>query len=277
MKKFQFMMLCLAAFALFSCKPGSNGEEPEPTPTPDPQVTFKSLIDVEDYTIEDWGAVPAEYLVKLKQEGETMMGGLDSIYVYADQVYLNLLVWPHNDSLTNKEIVPFHVYLNADGDNKTGGYDDWFLDGNAEWLLEGFLYEGNATCKYNPALFQWWGSMGGGITDQTTKTGWYWTDPSKPHSAEDGWGAIIPTASLPLGNSQALNQNKVFEIQILRSLIAETWASPFSVGFDIEKSGGDETSPWIIVGVLPNPTYDGQGAKVTAIKPKVTIDPTAYK
>jgi len=274
MKKFQLVLLCLATICFFSCK---NDKKDEPKHD-DPEPTFNSLIAVDDYTMEDWDAVPAEYLVKLKQEGETMMGGLDSIWIYTDKAYLNLLVWYRGDSLlASKEIVPFHVYLNADGDNKTGGYDDWFLDGNAEWLLEGFLYEGNQTVRFNPAVFQWWGAMGGGITDQTTKTGWLWTDPkTAPHSADDGWGAIIPTGSQEVANSQPLNGNKVFEIQITRSFITSNWASPFTVGFDIERVCADPNAPWEIFGVLPNPTFDESGAKVTAMKAKVTIDPNDH-
>lgn len=278
MKKFQLVVLALATIALFSCE---KKEKEQGGHDDGPEVTFNSLIAVDDYTMEDWDAVPAEYLVKLKQQGETMSGGLDSIWIYADKAYLNLLVWYRSDSLINssKEIVPFHVYLNADGDNKTGGYDDWFLDGNAEYLLEGFLFEGNAPCRFNPAVFHWWGSMGGGITDQTTKTGWLWTDPATaPHSQEDGWGADIPTASQNVANSQPLEGNKVFEIQIVRSMITSNWAQKFGIGFDIERVAPTEQveAPWEIFGILPNPTYDETGAKVTAKKADVNIDPNDH-
>lgn len=277
MKKFQFMLLALATVALFSCekKPQGGGHDDD-----DPVITFNSLIAVDDYTMDDWKEVPSEYLVKLKQQGETMMGGLDSIWVYADKAYLNLLVWYRTDSLikSSKEIVPFHIYLNADGDNKTGGYDDWFLDGNAEYLLEGFLFEGNAPCRFNPAVFHWWGSMGGGITDQTTKTGWLWTDPSKTHDESDGWGADIPTGTQDVAFSQPLEGNKVFEIQIVRSMITSNWANKFGIGFDIERVAPTEQTeaPWEIFGILPNPTYDEGGAKVTAKKPDITIDPNDH-
>lgn len=271
MKKFQLMMLGVATLALFSCKPngGSSSEDPD-----DPEVTFKSLIDVEDYTIEDWAEVPSEFLTKIKVEGETDMDGIDSIYAYADKVYLNLLVWPRLASLPSKELVPFHIFLNADGDNKTGGYTDWFLDGNAEYLLEGFLFQGGQATIFNPAVFHWWGALGGGITDQSEKKGWFWTDPSTPHSAEDGWGADIPTGSMPVANSQALDGNKVFEIQILRSLVSSNWADKFGVGFDIEfeDASAAADAPWTMVGVLPNPT-DGDGGQVFAKKADVKIDP----
>lgn len=292
MKKFQIMLLCVAALAFVGCKEKSNGGEDDPI-----SGGFQSLIDPGDYTIDDWDNVPAQYLTKvIKDPATTKFGGLDSIYVYADKYYINLLVWVRLDSLPKRDLVPFHLYINADNDNHTGGYDDYFLDGNAELNLEGYLFEGGAVSVYNPAVFIWWGAQGTGIADQSIKTGWYWTEPGQTHGTDDGWGAIIPTGTAEVATSQALNGNKLFEIQIKRpeiisaihnypnQALVEGWnwsADKFSIGFDLEMQVAEKSetvdTPWVLQGLLPSQTEDDMGFAIKPAKTVITIDPNKYE
>ncbi len=292
MNKFKFLMLFVAALALFSCKPKPEPAEDEPI-----SGGFQSLIDPEDYTIDDWDNVPAQYLTKIiKDPATTKYGGLDSIYVYADKYYINLLVWVRLDSLPKRDLVPLHLYINADNNNKTGGYDDYFKDGNAELNLEGYLFEGGAVKVYNPAVFIWWGAQGTGIADQSNKTGWYWIEPGKKHDADDKWGAVIGTDEKEVGKSQALNGNKLFEIQIKRPEIISAihnypnqelvkgwdWAADkFSIGFDLEMQVAEKSeevdTPWVLQGLLPSLTEDEYGFPNNPMKTVITIDPNKYE
>lgn len=283
MKKYQFVLLFVAALALLGCKSSSNGGSDDPD-DPDPQ--FTSLIAVDDYTLDDWKTVPAEYLTKMIKAEDAILGGIDSAYVYADKVYLNLIVWINMDSLTKLDLIPLHIYLNADGDNKTGGYDDYFRDGNAEWMCEGYLFQSGQPVIFNPAVFMWWGANGGGISDQSNKTGWWWTDPAtEPHDANDGYGAIIPTGSLPVASSQYIPEEKAFEIQVLREIITEDWATKgdgkFGLGLDLEMQVGERGTtdiPWVMLGVLPSTVMDEMGIMpIKPLKPTITIDPNDYE
>lgn len=289
MNKFKFMVLFVAALAMFSCK-----SKNEPTEEPEIKGNFKSLISVTDATLDDWANIPAEYLTIIRKDPATKkLGGLDSIYVYADKYYLYLQVWYRADSLTKRDLVPFHIYLNADNNNATGGYDDYFTFGNAEWLLEGFLFQSGQPTTFNPALFMWWGALGTGIADQSNKTGWWWTDPANPGDETNGWGAIIPTDESAIGNSQVLNANKVFEIQLKRMDIINAaknlsnqslvsgwkWADEFTVGFDIEMEvgkKGEMDAPWQMQGVLPSTIEDEFGFDIKGTKAKVKVDPSNH-
>ena len=282
MKKLPIILLAFATLAMVACKK-SKSSSSEPV-DPGDEPVFVSLIDVSDYELSDWDNVPAEYLTVIDCNSDcSMWQALKQVKVYADKVYLNLVVEFVADSFPDRTLIPFHIYLNADGNNKTGGYGGdhvEFMDGNAEYNLEGFLYENNAAVKYNPAVFQWWGVMGGGITDQVDTDGWYWTDPATaPHNADDGWGALVPTASLPIGESQKIAAN-IFEIQLLRELITSDWANEFGIGFDIQRvegAVGSASASWTSIGVLPNMEDDVvTGNTQRARKAKIKIDPNMY-
>ncbi len=197
-------------------------------------------IDVTDGTLADWEALPADKVVSYEcPEGAALLG-LKGVAVYATEMYISILVEPDMEEITDLSWVPFHVYLDLDNSDATGGYGDEFTDANSEILCETALFAEGNPYSYNPAVFKWWGEVGG--------SGWEWTDPSVPHDASDFWGAIIGEGQLPVGASEYVDGK--FEIQLLRELLATVEpAAPmneneFGIGFDIQQN-------WSSVGILP--------------------------
>ncbi len=205
--------------------------------TPPPSVPE---IDVTDGSLDDWEALPKDKVFSCEcPEGAALLG-LKGVAVYATEMYISILVEPDMEEITDLSWVPFHVYLDLDNSDATGGYGDEFTDANSEILCETALFAEGNPYSYNPAVFKWWGEVGG--------SGWEWTDPSVPHDASDFWGAIIGEGQLPVGASECVDG--VFEIQLLRELLATVEpAAPmneneFGIGFDIQQN-------WSSVGILP--------------------------
>ena len=211
MKKFQIALMCAALVAFVACKPTPDPEGlcevcgENPCVCEDGPAEYVNPIDVTDGSAADWAALPAEYVASAVHADGCSMDGLKSVKVYCDEMYLNILVEVNLEVVTDHEWTSFHVYLNADNSAETGGYGDEFADADAEWMLETAIYQSGAVA-YNPAVFKWWGEVGG--------SGWSWTDPENPGTAENGWGAVVPEGSLPIGNAQAVGGiGKVFGIR----------------------------------------------------------------
>jgi hypothetical protein len=245
-------LMCLATISLIACnnkKPGGGGDDPV-----DPGKEYVAKIDVEDNSIADWDQLPAEYVFTATCPADAALLGLKSVKVYADAMNIFILMEPNMDDIVDLEWVPFHVYLNADNSDKTGGYSDEFTDANSEWLCESAIFAEGNPYSYNPAVFKWWGEVGG--------SGWEWTDPSVEHSADDFWGAIIGEGQLPVGQSQYVNGK--FEMKLLKELISDQFGDEFGIGFDIQQN-------WSSVGVLPlvSPTEDNPNGFTKKMQIKV--------
>lgn len=263
MKKFQFALLCAAAMALVACKETCKvcgepledctcdevcevcGENPCICPG-----DYVDPINVTDGSAADWDALPAAYVASTVHAEGCSMDGLKSVKVYSDEMYLNVLVEVNLEVVTDHEWTPFHMYINADGSATTGGYGDEFADADAEVMLETAIYQSGAVA-YNPAVFHWFGEVGG--------SGWLWTDPNGVADETNGWGAIVPEGSLPIGEAQAVNGIGTVEIKLLKELIPATWADEFTIGFDIQQS-------WSSVGILPNAADDAETAAAVLAK-----------
>ncbi len=214
-------------------------------------------IDVTDGSLADWEALPAEFVVSATCPEDAAMLGLKSVKVYATAMHISILVEPNMDDIVDLSWVPFHVYLDADNSDETGGYGDEFADANADILCETAVFSEGAPFSYNPAVFKWWGAVG--------ENGWLWTDPSVEHTADDGWGAIIAEGALPVGASQYVDGK--FEIQLLRELLGTVFTmneNEFGIGFDIQQN-------WSSVGVLPcvSPTEDNASGIAPKLKVKI--------
>ena len=213
-------------------------------------------IDVTDGSLADWDALPAEYVVSaVCPEGAALLG-LKSVKVYATEMYINILVEPNMDDIQDLSWVPFHVYLDIDNSDETGGYGDEFTDANTDILCETVVFA-DEPVAYNPAVFKWWGEVGG--------SGWEWTDPSTTHDETDFWGAIIGEGQLPVGNSQYVDGK--FEIQLLRELLGTVHPmseEAFGIGFDIQQN-------WSSVGILPigEDTEENPGGHVAKLKVRI--------
>ena len=263
MKKFQIALMCAALVAFVACKPTPDPEGlcevcgENPCVCEDGPAAYVNPIDVTDGSAADWAALPAEYVASATHNPDCSMDGLKSVKVYCDEMYLNILVEVNLEVVTDHEWTSFHVYLNADNSAATGGYGDEFADADAEWMLETAIYQSGAVA-YNPAVFKWWGEPG--------TSGWLWTDPANPGTAENGWGAVVPEGSLPIGNAQGINGIGTVEIQLLKELIPAQWADEFTIGFDIQQN-------WTSCGILPNAADDvTTAAAVLANKLVVKVD-----
>ncbi len=206
-------------------------------------ATVTTEVDVTDGSIDEWNNLPVDYVFESICPINAKHQALKSLKVYAQDTYINLLVEPDMTLFTDLSWVPFHVYLDTDNSDATGGDDlGLFTDRNTDIYLETALFVENEPYDYNPAVFKWWGEPGG--------SGWYWQDPTVEHDGNDFWGAIVGEGMLPVGNSQYVDGK--FEIQLNRELIPATWdENKFGIGIEIENS-------WVTNGALPaiTPTDD---------------------
>ena len=219
-------------------------------------VTPPAGISVTDNSLADWEALPKEFVFSAECSEEAAKLGIIGVAVYADPIYLNILVEFNPDEVVDLDWVPFHVYINTDNSDATGGYGDEFTDPNTDILLEGGIYSAGEPIAYNPAVFKWWGEVGA--------DGWSWTDPSVEHDASDFWGAIVGEGQLPIGNSELVDG--MFEIQLVRELIPATWNdTEFGIGFDVQQN-------WSSVGILPNAPVTDENPAGKAHKIQVKIN-----
>ena len=238
---------------------------------------YYSPISVTDGTAADWDALPAEYVASATHTDGCSYDGLKSVKVYSDDNYLNILVEVNLDVVTDREWAGFNIFLNADNSALTGGDAlGIFADADSEWMFETAIYQGGAVVTYNPAVFKWWGEVGG--------NGWAWTERWEDgyYTEGDGlcWGAIVCENSDPaVGDAQMVDGDlgKV-EIQILKERIPVYWADEFTIGFVINQN-------WSDVGHLPNAANGEFGEwnsaeklKVKAnIVPQETLEGLSYK
>ena len=230
--------------------------------TAEVSTSLTRIINVDDNSIDEWNMLPAQYVAQATCPEDAALLGLKSVKVFADPLYINILVEPNMDDITDLEWIPFHVYFDADNSDATGGYGDEFLDANTDFMLEGGIFADGEPYSYNPAIFKWWGEVGG--------DGWNWTDPSVEHDGSDFWGAIIGEGQLPVGNSQYVDGK--FEIQLLRELLGtvhEMNDSEFGIGFDIQQN-------WSSVGILPCASATDENPSGKAVKLQVTINNNPY-
>ena len=177
-----------------------------------------------DADFSDWAKLPAANIASATCDKDATKTALKLVKVYADPVYVFVYFEWDKDQITHEpgvEHVPFHCYINTDGDASTGGYGDEFSDACSELLFEGFVYpDGAAVGSYEPGVFEWTGDVNG--------TGWTWNDLGEFNGLCAGAGI----------------EGK-YEFQIARELLPKKLADNFSIGFDIQQG-------WESVGVLPN-------------------------
>lgn len=219
------------------------------------EIVPPSAINLTDNSIADWDALPAEKVAKALCPEDGAYLGLKQARVYADATYIYVLVEYDPEEIPDHTSVPFHVYINVNNSDETGGYQG-FPDANTDILMEGFFFaaefdendqpldEGTPR-DYEPTVFAWSGEVGA-----------------------DGWAWDELTAN-PFCKTQHVTGNYV-ELQMMRELIPTpagvAWNEEgFTIGFDIQQA-------WENVGVLPlvSPTDDNSAGK--APKMLVTFD-----
>ena len=240
MKKY-FLLAAMAAFALVACKP-ANTDDPDDNPD---DKEYVQPIDI-DGDFADWAKLDASKVATAKCPSDANKTALKLVKVYADEFFIFVYFEWDKEQITHvpdKEHVPFHIYLNGDGNATTGGYADQFTDACSDVLFEGFVYpDGAAVGNYEPAVCKW--------TGETNGTGWSWDD----------LGEIA-------GITKGAGVEGKYELQIVRELYPlGKIADKFSVGFDIQQN-------WDSVGVLPiasptdaNPSGYIESLQVTTVK-----------
>ena len=199
-----------------------------------------------DGDFSDWAKLDASKIAEAKLDPlQDTKTALKLVKVYADAIYVFVYFEWDKSQISHEpdvEHVPFHCYINTDGDASTGGYGDQFTDACSELLFEGFIYpDGASVGSYVPVVCEWTGDVNG--------TGWSWTDLGEFNNLTEGAGI----------------EGK-YEFQIARELMPKKLADNFSIGFDIQQD-------WESVGILPishvtedNPSGYAPSLQVTTVK-----------
>ena len=218
-----------------------------------------SEIKVNDNSISDWNKLPTQYVVQATCPADATFTGLKSVKVYADAKYINILVEPNMEVITDLSWVPFDIFINADNSNETGGFGDLFTDANTDIMLEGAVFSEGAAHYWNPGLSWWYGEVNG--------SGWLWCPEGAANDATDCWCAKICSGDLPVGASQYVDGK--FEIQLMRELmtVPVEWGDEFGIGFEILQE-------WSAAGLLPcvSPTDDNPNGKTAKLQVKIHSD-----
>ena len=219
MKKILAFLAMTASILMVSVSCNKNNDDDDDDRDDETEYVAPIKIDAD---FSDWGKLGS--VAEAKCDPEATKTALKLVRVYADPVYVFVYFEWDKDQITHEpdvEHVPFHCYINTDGDASTGGYGDEFSDAATELLFEGFVYpDGASVGSYEPGVFEWTGDVNG--------TGWSWNDLGEFNGLCAGAGI----------------EGK-YEFQIARELLPKKLADTFSIGFDIQQG-------WESVGVLPN-------------------------
>lgn len=223
-------------------------EQPENPDQPEQPGEYVAKITI-DGTFDDWAALPAGSFSKTYGDEEATHPALTHCKVYADAKFI-YVYFEWDPEMTTPEAgvdhVPFHCYINSDGNIETGGYASEFADACSDILLEGFIYDVDENGElfigsYDPGAYAWTG---------TKEDGWAW-EPDTANRVPDG------------GLCEGAGVEGKYEFKIDRAMMADIEfpvADTFSIGFDIQ-------SDWDSVGVLPNaaPSEDNPSGVVNSL------------
>ena len=197
-----------------------------------------------DGKFDDWAALTKGTYSQTYGDEEATHPVLTHCKVYAVADYVYVYFEYDKDSIEHEpdvEHVPFHCYVNTDGDESTGGFGDEFADACTDVCLEGFIYpDGAEIGSYDPGAFAWIGEANG--------SGWSWD--------ELGGEGLCEGAGV---------EGK-YEFLISRAAFAGMGfpiADVFSIGFDIQQG-------WDSVGILPNaaPSEENASGVMPSLKVK---------
>ena len=239
MKKILTFLAMTASILMVSVSCHKNNDDDEEEGGGDSEYVAPIKIDGD---FSDWAKLPAANIAEAKCDPEATKTALKLIKVYADPIYVFIYFEWDKDQISHEpdvEHVPFHCYINTDGDASTGGYGDQFSDACSELLFEGFVYpDGAKIGSYEPIVCEW--------TGDTNGTGWSWSE-------DLGITGLCSGAGI---------EGK-YEFQIARELMPKKLADNFSIGFDIQQD-------WESVGILPNShvTDDNPGGLAPSLQIK---------
>ena len=212
-------------------------------PGKDPQWTVDAGAIQIDGDFSDWNQLDLNWVSQFYGDEDQIHPALQAVKVFAtpEKIYV-YIKW--DTSLTyyapGEDHVPFHCFINTDGDTSTGGFADMFSDACSDIVTEGWLYDENGMCSYDPAVFPW--------VEEPNGFGW-------------GWGESILDEGNGLGSGAGVAGE--YEFSLDRIVLARAGfpvADVFSIGFDIEAF-------WESVGVLPEyiPSEDNPSGKAPSL------------
>lgn len=178
-----------------------------------------------DGSFDDWTKLDASMVATAECDPDATLTALKLVKVYADDRYIFVYFEWDTDQVYHEpgvEHVPFHVYLNSDGDTSTGGFAHYWTDACSDYVFEGFLYpDGESVGACDAVAYSWEG--------EPNEDGWVW-------SAFDPINGLCYGAGI----------DGKYELYIRRDYdqLGEI-ADIFSIGFDIDQA-------WDGVGFLPN-------------------------
>lgn len=226
MKKI-FAIFAIASMVMVGCskddtnqkKGGNKNKEEKQEPEYVAPVTI-------DGNFADWAALDASKVATATLPDGAAKEALKVLKVYADELYVYMYFEWDTDMIEYEpdvEHVPFHIYINSDGDATTGGFSDQWSDACMDVCFEGFLTDGTNIVSYEGGAYPWEGEPNG--------SGW-------------GWGEGIDAAAGLFAGAGVLTAGK-YELSITRELFPiGKLADNFSLGCDIQQS-------WDSVGYLP--------------------------
>lgn len=220
MKKTLAILAATALVFCISCKKDNGSDKKDKGKEETPEYVAPITIDGD---FSDWAKLDASKVASAKSEEGASHEALKLVKVYADAYYVYIYFeWDKElIEFNSDEFVPFHIYLNGDGDITTGGFADQFTDACTELLFEGFLTDGEKIISYEPSAFKWAGEVNG--------SGWEWEDIDSASGLCSGAGVVGK-----------------YELSITRELYPlGKLADNFSIGFDIQQA-------WDSAGILPN-------------------------
>lgn len=224
MKKI-FALMAFAALVLVACNDKDNPKKPGKDKGGDDEE-YVAPIKI-DGDFADWAKLDASKVATATCAANAAHPALKVVKVYADEYFVFVYFEWDKDLIEHEpdvEHVPFHVYINSDGDAATGGFADQFTDACMDGMFEGFIYpDGAAVGSYSPGVYKWVGEPNG--------SGW-----------DDCWEDLGEIADLTAG----AGIDGKYEMSISRDLYpVGPWADNFSIGFDIQQD-------WDSIGILPN-------------------------
>ncbi len=201
-----------------------------------------------DGNFDDWAALDATKVAVAENAGE--MVGEPALYVlkvYADAEYLHLYFEFDEDIIADRAWVPFHIYLNTDGDTTTGGFGDQWSDACVDHMFEGACMAEDAFCSWDGSLSEWCG--------ETNGTGWdgCWLSLLESVQATGAGAGNAYELKIPLNAEGGVGEEGL--------VLADT----FGIGVDIQQE-------WNSVGILPNAEQTEDDPTGLAPMLSVTVD-----
>ena len=196
-----------------------------------------------DGEFADWDALDATKVAVATNAPDAVKGGLKTVKVYADAMFINVYFEYDPEFVADLESVPFHVYFNSDNSaNDPTSEDQWSNSGDIDYMCEGWVYEGGANCTYDPSL-----SAAGYTPDAY---GWEWVD-------------VLPAGSaISTGAGNGTKYEFAFTLEMMDMV---EFADTFGIGFDIQQN-------WDSVGILPNAAVTESNLSGKAPLLRVTFD-----